>query len=335
MQTKIELTEQLRTLINGTYFTEDAMALVRAGANPNIQDEDGDFFIHQQTHESNNVRGCNDRTIKELVTQFHVDIDTQNAQGLTPLQCIINNPSNAKDAIKLVRLGADPETRNNEGVSLLDILSAPENNVQGMNDEAIVELKRVIISHHQKQHAARSNFLVLLLILIREYTNTSPLSECSRFKSLPVEIIGHILSFLDFKRMGKTPEDGFNLTIAAYTQGKKIHRILPIPGSVSVLQQDNTFTFFKSVHTLCKEYEKLKSGLIANQTLSYQDKLLNRKLSPTSETTLAEFAQRYALTYWKKHSSLFREQGSKQKLLDDIKDLEPYSAPKIQSRLKF
>lgn len=334
MQTKIELTKQLKTLITGIYYTEDAMKLVRLGADPDIQDENGDFFIHQQTDANNNVGGCNDQAIEELVTQFHVDIDTHNAQGLTPLQGIINNPFDTEDAMKLVRLGAYPETRDDEGVSLLDILSAAENNVDGINNEAIAELQQIIINHYQKQQTARSNFIGLLLVLVREYTNKYLRSECSHFKSLPLETIGHILSFLDFKSMGKTPADGFNLTIAAYSQCRKINQMLPLPGAFSVFQQDQTFTFFKSVHTLCKDYEKLQSDLIAKQILSYQDKLLNKKLTTTSEATLAKFAQRHAVVYWKKHSSLFKKPDNKQKLLDDIKDLEPYNDPKIQSRLK-
>lgn len=311
------------------------MQLIRAGADHDTRDTVGDTLLHLLTQEDNNIEGCNDKSIEELVTQHHVDIDTHNAQGFTPLQCIINIAFNTDSAMKLVRLGANPDTRDNQGVSLLTILSDEENNVDGVNNEAIAELGQLVIRHHQRQHEARNLFLGLLFVLVREKTNQYEPHECSRFKSLPLEIICHIISFLDFKSMGKTPIEGIQLTQVAYSQHKKINKMTSTPGGINVFQRDGTFTFFKSVRTLCLDYEKLQTELIAEQTLSYKDKVLEKKFATPSEIILTRFTNTFAIPYWRQHSALFKEKNNKQKLFDTIKDSELYNKPHIQSRLKF
>ena len=334
MQVKTEVTEQLRTLIGGTFFTEDAMALIRAGANPDIRDEFGDSLLHILIQEENNIDGCNDTYIEELVTQHHFNIDTQNGRGFTPLQSVINNPFDTEEAMKLVRLGANPETKDDKGISLLNILSM-ENNQNGTNNAAVAELEQLIINRREEQHVAKNNFLNLLVLLVRERNNKRAVTECSHFKSLPLEIIHHIISFLDFKSMGKTPEEGVQLTSAAFRKHWKLNRMIAKPGGINVFQENKTFTFFKSVNTLCLDYEKLQSDLIAKQTLSYKDKLQEKKLTILSEKTLAQFTQSFAIPYWRQHASLFKEIDSKQELLDNIKDSELYDKPDIRSRLKF
>ena len=81
MHVKIEVTEQLRALMNRTFITKDAMKLIRSGAAPNVRDNFGDSFLHILTQDGNNINGCNGSSIEELVTQHHVHIDTQNTRG--------------------------------------------------------------------------------------------------------------------------------------------------------------------------------------------------------------------------------------------------------------
>ena len=334
MQARIEVTEQLRTLMSGTFFTEDAMKLIRDGANPDIRDDFGDSLLHILIQEENNLAGCNDTYIEELVTQHHVHIDTQNGRGFTPLQCVINNPFDTEEAMKLLRLGANPETKDDQGISLLNILSM-ENNQNGINNEAVAELEQLIINRREGQHVARNNFLNLLILLVREKNNKHAISECSHFKPLPIEIMCHIISFLDFKSMEKTPEEGMQLTFAAYKRHYILKKMIATPGGINVFQQDKTFTFFKSVNTLCLDYKKLQSNLIAKQTLSYKDQLQEKKLTIQSEKTLAKFTIDYAIPYWCQHSFLFKESDNKKKLFDSIKDSELYDKPSIRSKLKF
>lgn len=331
MRGNMEVTSQLKTLINGTFLTTDAMRLIRMGADPETLDNSGDPLLHILSQENNNENGYNNEAIEELVTTYHVNIDILNANGFTPLQCLISNTFTKENAMKLVHLGANPDIGNKENSTLLQILSFKHNNLKGRNNKAIKELGQVVSNYYKRQQIARNHFLSLLLMLVSERNNTYALGECSHFKSLPIDMICHIISFLDFKNMGKIPTEGIQLTLAAFSQHQKITKMAFTPGGINVFQRDNTFTFFKSVHTLCRDFEKLQSDLITKQKPTYKDKLLENKLTIASEKTLGDFTKKYAVSYWRQHSSLYE---NRKKLRDSIKNSEPFNKPEIQNRLR-
>jgi hypothetical protein len=231
----------------------------------------------------------------------------------------------------LVRLGANPDTKDEQGNSLLNILLDEENNTQGKNNKAIKELKHLIADHYKRQRTAKTGFLIFVLSLVRERTNHCVADQFSYFKSIPIDIVCHIISFLDFKSMGKTPGDGMQLALAAFSRHEEINNI----GAINVFQRGNTFTFFKSVHAVCRDYKELQSDFSAKQQLSYKDKLQGQKFTQDSKEKLAEFCQQIAVPCWHQHASLYLKEANKQKLFNRIKNLEPYNKPEIQSQLKF
>jgi hypothetical protein len=183
--------------------------------------------------------------------------------------------------------------------------------------------------------------LNLLLLLVNERENKYSYQECSYFKSLHIDIICYIISFLDFESMGKSWKEGVALTADAYKQHQKIKTMFATPGGINVFQQNHhqtnqpAFTFFKSAQTLCVDFAKLKSHLKHTQKHTLIDTIRNKELTSDSGKQLSEFSKKYAVAYWKEHSALFNNSVNKQKLLNCIKDNEPYNNSKIKSQLKL
>src|SRR3990167_502086 len=255
----------LQHLMNGSFNVEAAMILVRLGADPNTKaSNNGYSLLHFLSTIENNANGKNNAAIEELVKTYHANIDSQDANGLTPLQHLMNASFNVKAAMTLVRLGADPNTKaSNNGYSLLHFLSTIENNANGKNNAAIEELNELAIKLYKKKYyPSRNNFLNLLILLTNDRNNEL---SSSFFKNLPLEIVLHIVSFLDFNEMGKTQEECYFLACTILSQPQTIKEMAAAPGGINVSQQNNnetnqpTFKFFK--HTL----EKPESDLKKNQ----------------------------------------------------------------------
>lgn len=145
-------TEQLQNLMDsGSVTQEAAMSLVRLSANPNTKTTaKGNTLLH--LFATNNANGCFDSTIKELIKTHKAVIDIENNDHLTPLQALLKNSFNTEAVMKLVRLGANPNTKNSEGESLLHLLI--KNNKNGCNNIAIEELIDVHHANINIQNAA-------------------------------------------------------------------------------------------------------------------------------------------------------------------------------------
>jgi len=327
----------LQCLIGGRWYVEDAMKLVRLGASPNTTGDKGNSLLHRLA--ASNVNGQYDAAIKELVKTYHAKIDIQNDAGLTPLQCLIGGRWYAKDAMKLVRLGADPDTKDSKGNSLLHRLIA--NNINGRYDAAIKELGKLsLIYFKEGHHLPRNNFLNLLILLaINRNNKESP----SFFNYLPMELVLNIVSFMDFDSMGKTQQEGIHLAEKVFSEHENIKQMMATPGGINVFQKNDNktnqpiFTFFKSAQTLCHDFAKLEKDLKATQSRKHHiwDKLKQKELSHTSQTKLNEFKNNYAIPYWGNHSSLYKDPANKRKLLDSIQDTKLYKDKEIKSQLKF
>lgn len=202
---KDELTP-LQLLINrNTWFTNDALKLVALGANPNVANANGQPLIHcLATYDKTEIKTHNHWAIALLVTKYKADINAKNAQGQTALECLMNNPLGyeAEDAFLFIRLGANPNTVNAKGESLLHRLATDgQNNNTALirelldkyhaddtllnhnNETALdISLKTMMLSHHSAntyeliRHSAGFNRQVSELIN-SEQRNVSSLNR--------------------------------------------------------------------------------------------------------------------------------------------------------------
>jgi len=136
---RLQLTNALRTMLQDTFAVGAAMKLIRLGADPNIKNEHGDSLLHILVRINKN--GKHDKTIEELINTFKVDIHAWDRNNYTPLKCLMNSTFNVSAAMKLVRLGASPNSKDKNGDSLLHILV--RNNKTGEYDKTIEELIKV------------------------------------------------------------------------------------------------------------------------------------------------------------------------------------------------
>jgi len=117
----------LQKLINrGNFSIEDALFLVQLGADPTVQDHHGNTLLHILVGWMDDSPTIRDQ-IKNLVdtlSEKHKDIfKLKNRAGNTPLQKLIKIENfSSKDALFLVRLGADPTVKDHQDNTLLDIL---------------------------------------------------------------------------------------------------------------------------------------------------------------------------------------------------------------------
>ena len=118
-------TMRLKALINSNFINQEAFDLVKAGANPNVKNQEGDSLLHLLVKYNAFYRDShNNLYIRALVNHYNADINQKNAAGMTPLQCLLCDIGFlTKDAMFLVRLGADPNSKNLEGDSLLHLLT--------------------------------------------------------------------------------------------------------------------------------------------------------------------------------------------------------------------
>lgn len=140
-----------------TWLTTDAFFLIHLGADPNTQDSLGQPLIHRLvTYHQTGIQEHNKEAISALVKTHKVDVNCKNSEGKTPLECLIGQYNfYAKDALFLVRLGANPNTTNYLGESLLHLL------LKSKNDHSLY-IKELITKYHldvtKKDHLARTAF---------------------------------------------------------------------------------------------------------------------------------------------------------------------------------
>jgi ankyrin repeat protein len=132
----------------GTYnWIDDALFLISYGADPNTRDEHGKSLLHRLIpffdHNLRRIPQYHMEPIVRLVTQYHVDIDIQDATNQTPLQSLINQYDwSTDDMLFLVAYGANPNTQDAQGKSLLHKLICRrfETDLAERNKEAIIRL---------------------------------------------------------------------------------------------------------------------------------------------------------------------------------------------------
>jgi len=110
----------LQSLISGNFNPEAAMRLVCLGANPNVVSTHGESLLHIVV--KSNAAGSRpsvSRCISELVNKHKADINIKNASGLTPLENLVNGKFTFEAVMALVRLGADANTTDRCGESIL------------------------------------------------------------------------------------------------------------------------------------------------------------------------------------------------------------------------
>lgn len=117
-----EQTDKLSELMKSpTYAILDALKLIRLGADPDTKDLNGHSLVHQCV--INGVRKNRDY-LSELIKTYNANVDAANSEGLTPLQvCLNDSRFSSSSAMMLVSLGANPNVKNKDGNSLLQLLT--------------------------------------------------------------------------------------------------------------------------------------------------------------------------------------------------------------------
>lgn len=108
------------------WYTADILFLLELGANPKTQDSQQQPLLHKLVaYDAGKIEDHNAQAIKMLVDKYGVNIEDKNGQGKTALQCLMEQPKGfrAQDALLLVNLGANPNTTNSRGDSLLHLLA--------------------------------------------------------------------------------------------------------------------------------------------------------------------------------------------------------------------
>lgn len=205
----------------------------------------------------------------------------------------------------------------------LELLGAfKKNDVDGKHNHTIKNLDFDVIKNSKTRHQTpRNHFLNLLLLIANEYYNDKPKSSSSLFKTLPIDIISHIFSYLSHE-MGKTQLECFSLARNVLGQYRpKIKEMLSTPGGINVFQKKTAtnqleFTFFKSTKTLCIEYEKFISDRKKKKAGSREE-----RIKVLEKINLLKSC---AKPYWDQHSSLYQTK-EKIELRNSIKNRVPYT----------
>jgi len=130
-------TQQLKTQLNCFPFVAaTCIKLVEHRADPNTKDNYGNTLAHLLVSNFNQ----NYETIKELVNTYHADINLTNNNAHTPLQCLLNKSCSTDDAMKLVRLGADPNVIDEYGHNLLYMLTTEKKDTDPKIIEEAIDL---------------------------------------------------------------------------------------------------------------------------------------------------------------------------------------------------
>lgn len=104
-------TAELDALIKSKKFKiSDAMKLIRKGADPNVQNDDGNTFLHILVMQLARCKASQKdkyfALIEKLVRKFGANINIKNDDGFTPLQWLMKDTFHPDSAKKLKELGA-------------------------------------------------------------------------------------------------------------------------------------------------------------------------------------------------------------------------------------
>src|ERR1700730_4966357 len=93
MQRNPSQTERLKTLINSNHFkTADALSLIRAGADPDVKNANGDTILHLLVKYNIFSRDShNNKAITDLVKECGAKINIKNGNDKTPLQVLLDD----------------------------------------------------------------------------------------------------------------------------------------------------------------------------------------------------------------------------------------------------
>ncbi|ARB92867.1 ankyrin repeat domain-containing protein [Legionella longbeachae] len=105
---------ELRDYLSQSEFNlAGVTALIRAGANPNTPNVNGDTLLHLVIY-------CKAYALIPAVLKLGMDIQKQNKAGLSPLQCLLNNyPIDFEAAAVLIQAGAKVDSEDSFGNNLL------------------------------------------------------------------------------------------------------------------------------------------------------------------------------------------------------------------------
>ena len=326
-------TRQLQELINGSFTIKQVMELVSSGANPNIIDKDKRPLLHKIVDViyayPSQINECFSAII-DLISIYRADELMPDENGLTVIQRLLETGY----FVNKNYLHAQRIAMNDQREEEIDKTLVINENSKLLHDKLNEIVKKR--NGYQKILEQRSVFLNTL-IMLAQHLNT-PASQ-SDFKKLPTDIILIIVSYLDFSLMEKVSEEAVGLTKEILDKYKTtIKPMLTTPGGINVFQSkgdDNTyrFTFFKSVNTLCLDYNTFKNNLTARheEKHPHRSKLPGNKRSHSGDTVLKEFQDNYALEYWKSHSSLFKNPVNRDRLRVSIENTDLYKHIKLQN----
>ncbi|MDG6102688.1 ankyrin repeat domain-containing protein [Dactylosporangium aurantiacum] len=95
------------------------LELLDAGVDPHARDPHGRTLLH---HLGGLLAGPGDLPLLDRLLAAGLDVDARDRRGMTPLQALVNETGPAFVARALLDAGADPDTVDDQGVSLADTL---------------------------------------------------------------------------------------------------------------------------------------------------------------------------------------------------------------------
>jgi hypothetical protein len=135
----------------GIYDFKDIERLMKAGVNPNVKNTFGEPLLHRVIRQAaaQSAKWIFDTLIGKYKANIHI---TNEKTGMTALQIMLGNPNmSLENCMQLVRLGADPNTEDVQGNSLLSKLVTA-----GSQD-----LARELIGLIQRREAVPATFSTL------------------------------------------------------------------------------------------------------------------------------------------------------------------------------
>jgi ankyrin repeat protein len=110
--------------------------LLSLGANPNSKNSNGNSLLHRFV---NCIDQVPNSAFEKVVRYYGADIHIKNRHGRTPFQCLIEDAFKTADALMLLSLGANPNSKNSNGNSLLHRFV---NNIDQVPDSAFTKVVR-------------------------------------------------------------------------------------------------------------------------------------------------------------------------------------------------
>ncbi len=345
-----DATVELKNLLsNSPEFTQEmakkVIKLVKKGANPNIR-KAGIPLLHLFLPLEDGIKYIT-TLVKELGADIDIQDRTRKQEGFTLLRKAMDC-NKSELFMPIVRLGANVHIRDCFNKSLSDIFTSKTDKEE--LEKYTKKYDKNVINAQQD----RNNYINLLLLLVKKYDSGANInskktsldfpnfSNKPLFKSLTTEFMLHILSFLNFKKMGKTKEQGIALAKMFFTQSTQVQEMLKAhaPGGINVYEDldaeinEQEFTLFNSAVVYAKDYDEMyQKSDIKKSGKAVLDTIKGNLQGSSIAKWIDRKDDKQALKIWEDHLRLFKMASNRVKLFRQVEKLKPYSDPEMQEKI--